>query len=83
MAEMYGGVCPFYRTERKCPPKAKDPPDADRWRIHCEAAIIKCPDRVFRRAVVYRYCGHPENWKKCQLYNLLSDYYDKKETNHE
>lgn len=58
-------VCPFFLKE------------SGYGRFYCEGAILKPPDRIAKREIVYKYCTSMENYKNCMIYQMLTAYYDR------
>ena len=65
-SESCEGVCPYYLRDR------------GNGVIYCECAKFRFPDKLARREVVYRYCAHPEHYKKCMLKQAMDHYYERK-----
>jgi hypothetical protein len=58
-------VCPFFLKE------------SGYGRFYCEGAILKPPDRIAKREIVYKYCASMGNYKNCMIYQMLTAYYDR------
>lgn len=58
--------CPYFRYEKA-------------GITHCECGNFIFPDVQTRREIVYGYCGHPENFRKCPFYIALEHHYERKE----
>ncbi len=65
-AEPIPGYCPYYRRL------------SEAGSLHCEAGRLRFPDAPGRRAIVYRFCAHPEGYKACMLKVMLDEYYERK-----
>lgn len=46
--------------------------------ILCECARITPPDKESRTEFLTKYCGHAKNYKECELYKMMDDYYKRK-----
>lgn len=58
------GMCPYFRYEKA-------------GITHCECADLHFPDLETRREIVYNYCAHPEDFRKCTLYAAMEHYYER------
>lgn len=56
--------CPFFKS-------GKD------GGIRCECADMRMPDKKARREILYGYCAHPTNFRRCMLYIALENYYER------
>lgn len=61
-------MCPFFIGE---------PHEGPLDRIECEIGELRFPDQLVRRRIVFRFCGHPEDYKLCPFYLALQGYYDR------
>ena len=43
--------------------------------VYCECARFRFPDKEARREIVYRFCAHPTDYKKCVIYEVMNRYY--------
>lgn len=59
-------TCPFFKRDR------------GNGQIYCEACVFKCPDKEFRRELVYDHCAHPQGYKNCMIYAFLLHHYERK-----
>ena len=62
----FAGICPYIKDIQGCN------------KTVCECAEFTFPDKISRREVLYRYCGHPTGWKDCTFKAVLDGYYDRK-----
>ena len=62
----FAGMCPYLKDARSCE------------RTICECARFTFPDKISRRDILYKYCGHPTGWKKCMFKAVMDGYYDRK-----
>ncbi len=62
----FAGMCPYLKDARSCE------------RTVCECARFTFPDKISRRDILYKYCGHPTNWKNCTFKSALDGYYERK-----
>ena len=60
------GICPYYLRDR------------GNGMVYCECARFRFPDKLARREIVYGFCAHPENYKKCALKQAMDHYYERK-----
>jgi hypothetical protein len=65
-AEMVLGICPYFKRDR------------GGGVVVCESARFRFPDKLSRREIVYRFCGHPDGYKLCPLKQALDHYYERK-----
>ena len=61
----FAGMCPYFRYEKA-------------GITYCECGELKFPDRRARRDIVYGYCGHPDDYKRCPFKNALDGYYERR-----
>ncbi len=59
------GMCPYFRYEKS-------------GITYCECGELKFPDRRARRDIVYGYCGHPDDYKRCPFKCALDGYYERR-----
>lgn len=64
--EKYLGICPYYQRDR------------GKGVVYCECARFRFPDKVARREIVYGFCAHPTNYKKCALKQMMDHFYERK-----
>ncbi len=64
--EVCVGMCPYYLR------------DKGNGTVYCESARFRFPDKFARREIVYGFCAHPENYKKCAFKQMLDHYYERK-----
>ena len=62
----FAGMCPYLKDARSCE------------RTICECAKFTFPDRIARREVLYKYCGHPTGWRNCTFKAVMDSYYERK-----
>ncbi len=60
------GICPYYLRDR------------GNGMVYCECARFRFPDKLARREIIYGFCAHPENYKKCALKQAMDHYYERK-----
>lgn len=48
---------------------------------HCECGDLIFPDTQTRREIIYNYCAHPTDFRKCPFYVALEHYYERKYNN--
>ena len=65
-SEVCEGICPYYIRDR------------GNGMVYCECARFRFPDKLARREIVYGFCAHPENYKKCALKQAMDHYYERK-----
>ncbi len=62
----FTGMCPYLKDARSCE------------KTVCECAEFTFPDRISRREVIYKYCGHPTGWRVCMLKAVMDGYYERR-----
>lgn len=62
----FAGMCPYLKDARSCE------------RTICECARFTFPDKIARRDILYKYCGHPTGWRECMFKAVMDGYYDRK-----
>ncbi len=65
-AEVCVGICPYYQRDR------------GNGVIYCECARFRFPDKLARREIIYGFCAHPENYKKCAIKQAMDHFYERK-----
>ena len=60
------GICPYYQRDR------------GNGVVCCECARFHFPDKVARREIVYGFCAHPDNFKKCAIKQAMDHYHERK-----
>lgn len=60
------GICPYYLRDR------------GNGKVYCECAKFQFPDKLARREIVYGFCAHPANYKKCAIKQAMDHYYERK-----
>ncbi len=63
-------MCPFF---------VREPHEGPLDRAECEIGELFFPDRQVRCDIVFRFCGHPADYKACPFYMALQAYYDRLE----
>lgn len=58
------GMCPYFRYEKA-------------GVTYCECGELHFPDRRARRDIVYAYCAHPSDYKRCPFKCALDGYYER------
>ena len=56
-------MCPYLRKGK------------DAKQISCECASFRFPDKVARREIIYAFCAHPTDFRKCVFKQVLDRYY--------
>lgn len=46
--------------------------------IRCECGKFTFPDLKARQEIVYNYCAHPTDFRKCPFHIALEHYYERK-----
>ncbi|MBE6586607.1 MAG: hypothetical protein E7645_08855 [Ruminococcaceae bacterium] len=64
--EVCEGICPYYLR------------DKGNGMVYCECARFRFPDKLSRREIVYGFCAHPDNYKKCAIKQAMDHYYERK-----
>lgn len=67
-AEVCVGICPYFLRDR------------GKGMVYCECARFRFPDKLARREIVYSFCAHPDNYKKCVLKQAMDHFYERKFT---
>ncbi|MBE6559453.1 MAG: hypothetical protein E7661_10685 [Ruminococcaceae bacterium] len=65
-SELCVGICPYYLRDR------------GNGMVYCECARFRFPDKLARREIVYGFCAHPENYKKCAFKQMMDHFYERK-----
>ena len=47
-------------------------------RTICECARFTFPDKASRREILYGFCGHPTQWRKCPFKIAMDNHYGRK-----
>lgn len=66
IADTSEGICPYYLRDR------------GNGLVYCECARFRFPDKLSRREIVYGFCAHPDNYKKCAIKQAMDHYYERK-----
>ncbi len=61
----FTGMCPYLKDARNLE------------RTVCECARFTFPDKISRRDILYKYCGHPTGWKQCAFKSVMDGYYER------
>ena len=59
-------ACPFFTWDEKLA-------------VHCEAGVVRFPDKVSIKEYSNHYCANLEQWRGCSLAAALLAHYDRKE----
>lgn len=58
--------CPYFKWDEKAT-------------IHCEAGVIRFPDRRACTQYETAFCASKDGWQYCSLSDALSEYYDRQD----